>query len=124
MCLALVTHCCPTAVAECLNVIPKETLRVWECRDGFPLPQRDAKRLIDRCACSGQVFVDGPLQALYERSRVVVVSPDSLSVSVVAVRVNEPSVPPHCSVRSQWSYCYYCLRSSRRRSVCEQYWLS
>ncbi len=69
------------AIVEASTGIPKETLRAWERRYGFPLPQRDAtgerlyspvqlrqlrdaKRLIDRGARPGQIFVDGALQAV------------------------------------------------------------
>lgn len=69
----------PIATVEASTGIPKETLRAWERRYGFPLPLRDtagerlytaeqlrqlrdAKRLIDRGARPGQIFVDGALQ--------------------------------------------------------------
>lgn len=68
----------PISVVEASTGIAKETLRAWERRYGFPMPVRDAagerlysaqqlgqlrdaKRLIDRGARPGQIFVNGAI---------------------------------------------------------------
>ncbi len=73
------------SVVEASTGIAKETLRAWERRYGFPLPVRDAagerlysaqqldqlrdaKRLIDRGARPGQIFINGTVDDSGARS--------------------------------------------------------